>query len=115
MQFRCPVEKLALGLETIACAVAPRKGLPNLTNVLLSVTEKLLTLTRTNLEIGMRYRLQIESVTLGDAAVPFKNLHKFLCTFRTGDVDIAPLQQKGIIAYNVLNPGQLKKYLNADW
>jgi len=29
--------------------------------------------------------------------------------------NIAPLQEKGIIAYNVLNKGQLKKYLNADW
>ena len=29
--------------------------------------------------------------------------------------NIAPLQQKGIIAYEVLNKGQLQKYLNADW
>ncbi|MDA3844867.1 MAG: BREX-1 system adenine-specific DNA-methyltransferase PglX [Candidatus Kapabacteria bacterium] len=29
--------------------------------------------------------------------------------------NIAPLQAKGMLAYDVLNPGQLKKYLNADW
>ena len=29
--------------------------------------------------------------------------------------NIAPLQKKGLISYEVLNPGQLKKYLNADW
>ena len=29
--------------------------------------------------------------------------------------NIAPLQNKGIIPYEVLNKGQLKKYLNADW
>lgn len=29
--------------------------------------------------------------------------------------NIAPLQKKGIIPYDVLNAGQLKKYLNADW
>ena len=29
--------------------------------------------------------------------------------------NIAPLQKRGIIAYEVLNPGQLKKYLNAEW
>jgi hypothetical protein len=29
--------------------------------------------------------------------------------------NIAPLQKKGIISYDVLNKGQLKKYLNADW
>ena len=29
--------------------------------------------------------------------------------------NIAPLQKAGIIAYDVLNAGQLKKYLNADW
>jgi hypothetical protein len=29
--------------------------------------------------------------------------------------NIAPLQKKGIIAYEVLNKGQLEKYLNADW
>ena len=29
--------------------------------------------------------------------------------------NIAPLQNKGIIAYEVLNKGQLEKYLNADW
>ncbi|MDO8946178.1 MAG: BREX-1 system adenine-specific DNA-methyltransferase PglX [Desulfocapsaceae bacterium] len=29
--------------------------------------------------------------------------------------NIAPLQKKGIIAYDVLNAGQLKKFLNADW
>jgi len=29
--------------------------------------------------------------------------------------NIAPLQVKKMIPYEVLNPGQLKKYLNADW
>lgn len=29
--------------------------------------------------------------------------------------NIAPLQKKGINAYEVLNKGQLEKYLNADW
>ena len=29
--------------------------------------------------------------------------------------NIAPLQKRGMLAYEVLNPGQLKKYLNADW
>ena len=29
--------------------------------------------------------------------------------------NIAPLQKKGMIPYEVLNPGQLKKYLKADW
>jgi hypothetical protein len=29
--------------------------------------------------------------------------------------NIAPLQDKKMIPYEVLNPGQLKKYLNADW
>ena len=29
--------------------------------------------------------------------------------------NIAPLQQKNMIPYEVLNAGQLKKYLNADW
>lgn len=29
--------------------------------------------------------------------------------------NIAPLQKKGMIPYAVLNAGQLKKYLNADW
>lgn len=29
--------------------------------------------------------------------------------------NIAPLQKKGLLSYEVLNAGQLKKYLNADW
>ena len=29
--------------------------------------------------------------------------------------NIAPLQKKKMLAYDVLNPGQLKTYLNADW
>jgi hypothetical protein len=29
--------------------------------------------------------------------------------------NIAPLQKRGMITYEVLNPGQLEKYLNADW
>jgi hypothetical protein len=29
--------------------------------------------------------------------------------------NIAPLQKKGIIAYEVLTKAQLEKYLNADW
>jgi hypothetical protein len=29
--------------------------------------------------------------------------------------NIAPLQKRKMIPYDVLNPGQLKKYLNADW
>lgn len=29
--------------------------------------------------------------------------------------NIAPLQKKKMLAYEVLNAGQLKTYLNADW
>ena len=29
--------------------------------------------------------------------------------------NIAPLQKAGLLSYDVLNSGQLKKYLNADW
>ena len=29
--------------------------------------------------------------------------------------NIAPLQKKGLLAYEVLNKKQLEKYLNADW
>ncbi len=29
--------------------------------------------------------------------------------------NIAPLQKRGMLSYDVLNAGQLKKYLNADW
>ena len=29
--------------------------------------------------------------------------------------NIAPLQKRKMISYEVLNVGQLKKYLNADW
>jgi hypothetical protein len=29
--------------------------------------------------------------------------------------NIAPLQKKGMLSYEVLNKGQVKKYLNADW
>ena len=29
--------------------------------------------------------------------------------------NIAPLQKRGMLSYEVLNSGQLKKYLNADW
>lgn len=29
--------------------------------------------------------------------------------------NIAPLQKAGVLSYDVLNSGQLKKYLNADW
>ena len=29
--------------------------------------------------------------------------------------NIAPLQKKGLLPYDVLTPGQLKTYLNADW
>lgn len=29
--------------------------------------------------------------------------------------NIAPIQKAGLLSYEVLNPGQLKKYLNADW
>ena len=29
--------------------------------------------------------------------------------------NIAPLQKRGMLSYEVLNAGQLRKYLNADW
>jgi len=29
--------------------------------------------------------------------------------------NIAPLQEKGLLKAEVLNKGQLRKYLNADW
>ena len=95
------------------------------------------TVGKSETSVEMRYEdeniwlTQKMMATLYDLSVPAINQHlkrifddneleeasviKHYLTTASDGKNIIPLQKRGIIAYMVLNPGQLKKYLNADW
>lgn len=70
--------KLAAGLQVVLRAVSPRTTLPVLNNVLLETTAEGLSLTATNLEIGIRKLIPAEVTAPGATTVPARLLTEFV-------------------------------------
>lgn len=90
-----PTTTLAQALKTVLPAVPGRSSLPVLSNVLMRVDGTTLTLTATNLEIGIAHRVQLP--TNGGAwalTVPAKTLTEIIAKLPSGDVTLEPDLQR---------------------
>ncbi len=74
---------LALG------AVSTKNVMPVLTNLLIEARDHSLTVTGTDLELGVRAKISAEVVQPGSTALPAKKLSELVRTFEEGDVELS--------------------------
>ena len=75
MKIECSRESLLRGITTVQNAISTRSTLPILSNILLETSKKGLTITGTDLDIGIVTNMDVETITPGSITVPAK---KFL-------------------------------------
>lgn len=78
MKAICSQVDLARGLAVVSRAVAPRTTLPILSNILLETDDSGLRLSATNLEIGLRCRVDARVEAEGATTVPARLLSDFV-------------------------------------
>lgn len=78
MKLEAKREHLLKPLQQVIGAVERRQTLPILSNVLLSATERELTLTATDLEVELSVRLELPVEAPGEITLPARKLHDIL-------------------------------------
>lgn len=81
-------EQLVAGISTALRAISPRAQLPVLSHVLIEADSKGITLSATDLEIGIRLRVPAKVVEPGLIAAPAKMLFEFLSSIAPGKVEL---------------------------
>lgn len=100
MKITCPKERLLVAISQIQGAVSPRTTLPILANVLLEAQapleaepqtglEGMLTLTATDLDIGIQYKISVNVSEPGSTTLPAKRLFGIIRELPEGDVEIS--------------------------
>lgn len=89
MKFSIYQQDLQAALSTVARAVPSRSSLPVLGNVFLKVDmDNMLTLAATNLELGIKTRVQCGVSMAGETTLPAKTLMELVGTFPREIVDL---------------------------
>lgn len=88
MKIVCPKERLLNAISQIQGAVSPKTTLPILANVLLEANAGILTLTATDLDIGIQYKIPVEMAEPGASTLPAKRLFSIIRELPDGDVEI---------------------------
>jgi DNA polymerase III subunit beta len=74
MKFKISKDHFSNGLQQVLNVVATRSTMPILSNVLIEATEGHISLTTTNLDLGIRCRIKAEVSELGSITLPVRKL-----------------------------------------
>lgn len=88
MKITCPRERLLVAISNVQGAVSPKTTLPILTNVLVEAGEGMLTLTATDLDIGIQYKIPVDIAEPGSTTLPAKRLFGIVRELPEGNVEI---------------------------
>lgn len=88
MKITCPRERLLTAISQIQGAVSPKTTLPILANVLLEAEAGTLTVTATDLDVGIQYKIPVEVAEPGSTTLPAKRLFGIIRELPEGDVEI---------------------------
>lgn len=88
MKITCPRERLLIAISQIQGAVSPKTTLPILANVLLEAEAGILTVTATDLDVGIQYKISVEVAEPGSTTLPAKRLFGIIRELPEGDVEI---------------------------
>jgi DNA polymerase III subunit beta len=89
MKIVCSRAELNRVISLAQSAASTKNVLPVLTNLLFEAGEDGLTVTGTDLEIGLRVKVKVEVVQKGSATLPAKKLAEIIRSLEDGDVEIA--------------------------
>lgn len=78
MRLTCAPSQLATSLQIVSRAISSRTTLPILNNILLETTSEGLSLSATNLELGVRKTLPVEVAEEGSITAPARLLTEFV-------------------------------------
>ncbi len=88
MKFEINKEKLLEGLQLVQNVVSTRTTLPILSNVLIEASDEELTLTTTDLEVGIRGSIPAQIEEAGATTLPAKKLVSIIRELPMGDITI---------------------------
>ncbi len=88
MKFRINRDHFTTGLQRVMNVVGARATMPILSNVLIEAKEGVVTLTTTNLDMGIRCKLQADVSTAGSITLPVRKLATIVKELPNLDVDV---------------------------
>ncbi len=88
MKFRVTKEKLLEGLQLVQNVVSTRTTLPILSNVLLEASDGRLSLTTTDLDVGVSGKVEAEVLTGGEASLPARRLVNIIRELPASEIDV---------------------------
>ncbi|MEO7933745.1 MAG: DNA polymerase III subunit beta [Chthoniobacterales bacterium] len=86
MKFSVSKEKLNEGLQAVQNVVSTRTTLPILSNVLIQATESGLTLTTTDLDVGIRIQVEATVERIGATTLPARRLSSIVRELPSSDI-----------------------------
>lgn len=89
MKIVCSKSELSRVISLAQSAASTKNVLPVLTNLLFEADKDGLTVTGTDLEMGLRVRVKVEVAQAGSATLPAKKLAEIVRTLEEGDVEIS--------------------------
>jgi DNA polymerase-3 subunit beta len=89
LRVTCSPSTLGQALQTVSRAISTRTTLPILSNVLLQTTADGLSLTATNLELGIRKVIEAEVLAEGSTTAPARLLTDFVVTLPDEPLEMA--------------------------
>lgn len=89
MKIVCSKAELNRVISLAQSAASTKNVLPVLTNLLFEAGDDGLTVTGTDLEIGLRLKVKVEVVQKGNATLPAKKLAEIIRSLDDGDVEIS--------------------------
>jgi DNA polymerase-3 subunit beta len=88
MKIVCSKADLSRTISLAQSAASTKNVMPVLTNLLFEADKDSLTVTGTDLELGVRARIKTEVIEPGNSTLPAKKLLELVKTFDEGDVEI---------------------------
>src|ERR1700681_3563529 len=88
MKFSVTKEKLLDGLQRVQNVVSTRTTLPILSNVLLQASNGGLNLTTTDLDVGVRCKVEAEITKTGSTTLPARKLFSILKEVPAAEIEI---------------------------
>src|SRR3990167_9071628 len=89
MKIEILQETLAKGLSLVSRAVASRPQITVLANILLEAEKDGVTISATDLELGIKIKLQARTIEEGVVTIPARNLSEFVSSINPGKIEIS--------------------------
>ncbi len=103
MKFKINRDHFTTGLQQVLNIVGTRSTMPILSNVLIEARDATVTLTTTNLDIGIRAKIQAEVIRPGAITLPVRKLAMIVKELPSLDVEVdATSQQAKIFSGNAI-------------